>query len=701
MMDREFLEGLRKIRSMETLNLKPSMYLRERYMDEYGVEGRVVLREYQKKHIFEMLQVTRHLCGSDAGLGKTLQVLSTIGYVWMKEPEYVPIVLAKKSALHQWSIEVNKFMQNMEDVTVDDNPYNRNDVYTDFFHNYNVDKKRLLIMTYDMLLKDAKEAVIRDSSHKATAKEKKILSEARGLFEKARKASAIEFEDLTSYFNKRPYEVWDHAKIISAVGAEPRNPPDSWTDEDDRVVKKYVSLLNIEHGIMKEVFDLESKICPTVVVPGLMSHITEFKKQHPEAKFMLVMDEAHTVKNHKGKIHEAVANLAKCCHRVYGLTATPVKNRLMEFYSLFRIIVPGLFPKISWFQNEYCVTKLQRIGGGRSVPIVVGYRNLDKFVQDIEPYYLAKRKHEVAAELPRLVTRELKCELTDLQEELYDMAEAGLLEKDSDPDSSSAAILGAMTYVQEAVDAPNLLNDQDGEPYVGDSPKIDTLLELLENELDGTKTIIFSRFERMISLIEDTLKKKEIKCVRITGKENKASHRERAKSLFQNKDSGVNVILITEAGSESINLQAAEHFVLVDSPWSFGTYTQLIGRMIRIGSSHQMVVATHLMAVRQNGNKTIDHYVIKKLKSKKALVDKVAGEGLKDGLEFVPEDDAMEIVSMIKQGREIPKKALPMQKRNKVKTKGLGKSEVPSCQKRDREEDDPSTGYIDVQDLEI
>jgi SNF2 family DNA or RNA helicase len=136
---------------------------------------------------------------------------------------------------------------------------------------------------------------------------------------------------------------------------------------------------------------------------------------------MLVMDEAHVVKNYRGKIHAVVADLSKFCERVYGLTATPIKNRLMEFFSILRIIVPNLFPKITWFQNEFCVTKLQRIGGGRSVPIVVGYKNLNKFVEKIEPYYLSKRKHEVAKELPKLVTRELQCELTDLQESLYDL----------------------------------------------------------------------------------------------------------------------------------------------------------------------------------------------------------------------------------------------------------------------------------------
>jgi len=668
--DPQYLEKLRQIRSQAEMSLKPSPFLRESYVDDSGEELPVKLRNYQKSGILNLLMSPRMILGDDTGLGKTLEILSAIGYVWLKEPEYVPVVLTKKSSLYQWAAETNKFLQGMDAVTIDGSPYERERMYEDFFQKHDPNKKRLLIMTYDVLLKDAQESVVRNSEHKATPADKKALINTRKALKDVQKAVKTESEDFEKWFNNRPYEVWDHAKSAVAVGGTRPALPNNWHQDDEDRVKKYGDILAAEQSWKNEIGRLEGLVHPTVVAPGIMGHLRAFQIQHPTIKLMLVMDEAHVVKNYRGKIHLAAADLAKCCERVYGLTATPVKNRLMEFFALFRVVLPSLFPKVTWFQNEYCVTKLQKIGGGRSVPIVVGYKNLDKFVRDVEPFYLSRKKYDVAAELPRLVTRELQCELTDLQEELYDMAEAGLLEKDADPDSSPAAVLGAMTYAQEAVDAPNLLNNADGEPFEGNSPKIDVLLELLEDELDGVKIIVFSRFERMISLTEQAIKAKGIKCTRITGKENKASDREKAKALFQDPKSGVNVILITEAGSESINLQAAEHFVLLDSPWSWGTYLQLIGRMIRIGSRHTMTVATHLVAVRQGGKKTIDHYVIKKLKSKKALADQVAGEGLKDGLKFVPENDAMELVTMIKQGLEVPSKPLPEQKKGKTRAGG-------------------------------
>lgn len=681
--DPQHLEKLRQIRSQADMALKPSPFLRSSYVDDSGEELPVKLRSYQKSGILNLLMSPQMVLGDDTGLGKTLEVLSAIGYIWLKEPEYVPVILTKKSSLYQWEAETNKFLQGMDAVTVDGSPYEREHVYEDFFQNHDPSKKRLLIMTYDVLLKDAQESVVRNSEFKAAPADKKALAAARKVLKESEKAAKIELAVFDQWFNNRPFEIWDHAKSAVAVGGDRPALPNNWSTDDEDRVKKYAALLESEQAWKTEVARLDALVHPTVIAPGVMGHIKAFQDQHPSAKLMLVMDEAHVVKNHKGKIHLSAAALARCCERVYGLTATPVKNRLMEFFSLFRVVLPSLFPKVTHFQNEFCVTKLQSIGGGRSVPIVIGYKNLDKFVRDIEPFYLSRRKYDVAAELPRLVTRELQCELTDLQEELYDMAEAGLLEKDADPDASPAAVLGAMTFVQEAVDAPSLLNNADGEPWEGNSPKIDVLLELLEDELEGVKTIVFSRFERMISLTEQAIKAKGFKYARITGKENKASDREKAKKLFQDPKSGVDVILITEAGSESINLQAAEHFVLLDSPWSWGTYLQLIGRMIRIGSRHTMTVATHLVAVRRGGKKTIDHYVIKKLKTKKTLADQVAGEGLKDGLKFIPEDDVMELVSMMKQGLEIPKKALAGQKPPKGRAFGSSPSKGHSRVKED------------------
>lgn len=668
-MDRDAaLQKIRAIRALENPVLRPSPYLRDRYVDEFGVEGPVRVRDYQVRGIMNLLQVQDMILGDDTGLGKTLQVLNAIGYIWMKEPEYVPIVVTKKSSLYQWAAEADRFMEGMEVVTVDAEPFERDAIYRDFFLGHNPSRKRIMIMTYEVMWKDMEKSVVRDKTRPDGKDERKVVREAgkalralRAAFREDKAAFEEKKALFKSCFDGRTYDV--HAYLQDRLRPPEsgvlRPKPPGWTDADEVVLLGVIAARDRIKSVESEIDRLKDVVAPPKVVPGLLSYAKGMLDGHDEAKIFLVMDEIHYLKNSRGKMHKAAETLAKLSDRKIGMTATPVQNRLMEFFALFRIIQPELFPKVTYFQNEYCITKLQPIGGGRKVPVVVGHskNQLKKFVDAVEPYYLSRRKHEVAEELPELITRELTCFLSPEQEELYDLSEVGALETSADPDADKTELLKAMTMVQQACNAPQLLSDEDGNPYEGSSSKMETLLDILQ-ENPSTKTIIFSRFEKMISLIQEELRKAKIPHVRITGKEDKAKDREEAKAKFQSSDSGVNVILITAAGSESINLHAAEHMVFVDNPWSWGVYVQLIGRPIRIGSRNEAVLVTHLIARRHGGGKTIDDYVIKTLRSKKSLADAVAGVSLKEGLKFTESDMAENILQMLKDGRSEDAKAL-------------------------------------------
>lgn len=644
------IEKIRSMRKMENFTLKPTPYIKEKFIDETGQEHDVVLRNYQKVGIFSMISTLSLVLGDSTGLGKTLQALNAIGYIWLKEPEYVPIIVTKKSALFQWAAEANKFMQNMEIVTVNGAPFERDIIYQNFF-SWQDERKSLLIMTYDHLLKDSLSNVVKDRTMKPTAAQKKAVKAARAAVKDAKTNLNGEKAPFNKYMSTRCEEVRIHMVELLKPrddGTEPKRPA-SWTDLDQKVHDHIVKLRNKVRECEVAVKKLDEEIAPPLVSPGIISYMKDLREKQPEVKFVVIFDEIHALKNHKGKIHENAALLAALCSRKIGMTATPIKNRLLEFFSIFQIIEPALFPKITWFYRDHCKMKMQAIGGGRQVPLVVGHskEHLNAFVNKIEPYYLARQKHEVAKELPELITRELKCELSSEQEELYDMAEAGLLAKSEDDFESGAELLSALVLIQQACNAPQLIADENGTPFEGSSSKIDVLNDLLENELSGVKTIVFSRFEKMVSLIEKELIKNKVKYTRVTGAESKATVREANKQLFQDPESGVDVILITLAGSESINLQAAEHIICVDSPWSYGDYIQLIGRAIRIGSRNKVVVATHLVAVKQSGKATIDDHVIKVLRGKKRLADRVSGVSLKDGLQFTEADAASELYKLI------------------------------------------------------
>lgn len=660
------------------------------------IKNSVILRDYQKIGMATICRSPKLCLGDATGLGKTVQTLSAIGTIWEREPDYVPIILTTKSAVFQWQGEVEKFMQGVEALVVHGEPYQRNAIYEDFFTN-NSGKNRLLLLTYDTLFRDISPSVIKDKSIKIDPKLKKEFKETRVKESEAKDYYEKMLVIMKEVSDGRRFE--DSEYIFSRLNGKEATKPPGWSDHDERQLKLAVDAKENVIKLSSKVQELSVLVNPPMKSSGILELMFDLKKRSPNTQFMLVMDEAHKVKNYRSQVHEKVKLISEQCDRVVGMTATPVKNRLMEFFGLFRIINPKLFPKVTQFMNDFCVTKMQRVPGGRQVPIVVGYRNLDMFTDKIKPYYLARQKHEVAKELPELITVEIPCELSDEQDELYDMAEAGMIGSEVDEsEENSADILSSMTMCAQAVNSPELILDADGNPFTGSSSKIEALIELLTGDAEDSKVIIFSRFEKMISTIEKRLIDEKIKYVRITGKESDPKLRQKNKDIFQDTNSGVNVIMITMAGSESLNLQAAEHFVFVDSPWSFGDYVQLVGRMIRIGSSHKTVVAHHMLGLRKSGEKTIDHHVLRALREKKRLSDKVSGESLVGGLQFKSEDIVDEILASMKSDKMASSKDIKMEA---TKKKMLTKTKPPKKEDRSKKPSVRSEPEIEIPTLNI
>ncbi len=383
----------------------------------------------------------------------------------------------------------------------------------------------------------------------------------------------------------------------------------------------------------------------SIPVPGLLDGITK------NLKLTVIYDECTAFKNSTTKTWQTCKIVSERAKRVYGLTATLLRNNLIEGFSIYKVIQPDVFTTKTAFMDKYCVTQLQRISGGRKIPIVVGYKNLAEFRATIDPFFLGRAKHMVSSELPTLTTREVTCDLSPAEAAKYGEALDGLLELGDGEikDFEETKALTSLIYCQEIVDSLALLKFKGGEEVIISlyddertsvkdlSSKETTLLDLLSNDFDGEKVIIYTRFARMAVRLLEIFKSNGITAVKITGAED-SKKRQTNQDAFQRLDSGINVIIITDAGSEAINLQAAQGMIFVDSPWSWGGYVQLLGRMIRIGSPHPTVLAVHLVAKlpgdTKKGRQTIDDHVLKSLRAKKGLIDQIIGEAAQGALTF-------------------------------------------------------------------
>jgi len=534
-------EHLKEIRSRIKVGLKLNDKIRQTIVNDYGDESEFFLRNYQSIGVYHLLTMKRFLLGDDTGLGKTIETLSTLAYLWAKDTKFKAIIVAPKSALIQWEKEMERFLVDLRGIRSNGTPAKRQKIYEDFF-NGNSESKFALILNYHVLARD-----------------------------------------------------WDVIRPF--------------------IVDEQVSFETKKGKKIKRI------------------------KYTTKTKVVTVFDEATAFKNPKTKVHDICYQLSQISERVYGLTATMLKNNLMEGYGIFRVIVPGLFRTKTSFTNDFCHTKLipvkTKSEKRRNIPLIVGYKNLNKFRCDIDPYFLGRAKTDVSTELPDVITKKILLELTLEQEKKYGEALSGLLFLDDEIKETTK--LTSMIYCQQIVDSLHLLGLE------GSSQKEDELFRILEHELSGEKVIVYTNFRKMVDRLVVLLSKKGIPYTRITGAENKDMEREKNKTMFQDPNSGVNLILITNAGSAAINLQAASALIFFDSPWSYGDYKQLLGRMVRIGSVHQTVLALHFVV-----QGTIDVHVLKTLKNKKKLIDPILG-GSKDTLSF---DSSSEMTEIYKALRE-------------------------------------------------
>jgi len=373
---------------------------------------------------------------------------------------------------------------------------------------------------------------------------------------------------------------------------------------------------------------------PTVLVMGYRTAVQDFAELQDREGYIIITDEAAAYKNSETQVHQVCKYLSSKAERTWALTATLIKNNLIEGWGVYNVLVPGLFGSKNHFLNEYCITRMQVLPGTRrQVPVIVGYRqrDIEAFRKRIDPYFLGRPKFEVASELPPLVTRHVKVGMTKLQEAKYQEALEGLLlvgEKTGQTEEKEVTKLTAVAYCQQIVNHPELIGVD------GDSEKLDALLDLVSDggELDGEKVIVFSRFRKMVDIMVPALKKRGVRAVRITGAEDERE-RKTSQDAFQDPKSDAAVCCITTAAAEAINLQAAKALIFYDTPWSAGDYLQILGRMIRIGSTHDRCYAIHLVT-----EGTIDDRVVKVLTKKMGLVESVLGKRIKG------EDDASVMV---------------------------------------------------------
>lgn len=284
---------------------------------------------------------------------------------------------------------------------------------------------------------------------------------------------------------------------------------------------------------------------------------------------LAVLDEAQVVKNPDAKVSQSCFSI-KAKHRL-AMTGTPVENRHLDLWSIFRFLMPGLLGSRQEFEYQ-CELNPQVVN--------------EKIKQQLSPFVLRRTKKEVALDLPDKIECDLYCSLTSSQKKHYEKIATEGVSSLGDAFGVTASprsthLFTLLTRLRQASCDPSLL------PGINSSwehsGKLQALKEKVEElQANGQKAVIFSQFVQLLDRAQLMLREcyPDLAQYRLTG----ATHdRSRPVESFQKSEGPALIFVSLKAGGTGITLHSAQYVFLLDPWWNPAVEAQAIDRIHRIG----------------------------------------------------------------------------------------------------------------------
>jgi SNF2 family DNA or RNA helicase len=349
---------------------------------------------------------------------------------------------------------------------------------------------------------------------------------------------------------------------------------------------------------------------------------------------VIVWDEVHRLRNWEKKTARASRELTAPTEIL--LTGTPVVNHAGDYWSLVNRVSPLVAGRPDQWDYNFTFQRSGYMGTRK-----MGIKNTGLLKSLLSKVAIQRKKADVLKDLPPKVYREVPLDMEKEQREVYEKMERDLfILIDSEGNSLQASsVLAQMTRLRQLCCDPRIVGvevespievgvkwEEGLVPYRPDYKpgavelltaggevltethgvrgiKTEFLLGFLE-DIGDSQVVVFSNFERYISLIESLLIPKGYSIGRLTGKE---SPDVRDKTIEGFRNGNIQLILgTTQAGGEGVNLQAASTVVLLDKWWSPVRNDQAIDRLHRIGQQYNVqVVLPHCVETIDDAMKEI------------------------------------------------------------------------------------------------
>ncbi|WP_029231779.1 DEAD/DEAH box helicase [Butyrivibrio sp. VCB2006] len=292
---------------------------------------------------------------------------------------------------------------------------------------------------------------------------------------------------------------------------------------------------------------------------------------------MLVIDEAHYMKNPDAKRTMYIRRLDNESERILLMTGTPLENRVDEMCNLIDFVRPDMTKEVKELAN---------------------ISHLPQFKESLAPVYIRRTRQQVLKELPEIAQEQEWCSLTD-----------------SDRDAYKDAILSGSFSDMRRV---SFLQDD-----MATSSKCARLLELLDQARDqGRKVIIYSFYKETISKVSALLGSR---CIGVISGDTKMATRQFLVDKLADAPGGSVLVSQIIAGGVGLNIQAASIVVFCEPQIKPSLESQALSRVYRMGQVRNVLVYRLLCP------DTIDDQMMLILDEKQMEFDNYADESVVAG----------------------------------------------------------------------
>lgn len=387
-------------------------------------------------------------------------------------------------------------------------------------------------------------------------------------------------------------------------------------------------------------------------VDSLEKDIIDFLKRN---KTMIVVDEAHRIKNPDGIWGQSIAEVSKEAISRVILTGTPVPNGYQDIYNLYKFIYPFKYKEIIQFhyQNLEDMTVNGEINSQR----------VAQLKENLAPYFIRIKKDDL--DLPPIVEIIQEIEMESYQREIYDFIESSYIKSFKNKPSADVEDFvnkAKLIRLRQASTNPALLakpllnslvnNEIDGEVdpnnaftkqgdlFVDDSDffnkilKYDSLetpqkyvkaLELLQSKIipNKEKVIIWTIFIQNAKALQAYLFRNNINAKLLIG-EVEQSERVDIINRFNNPDNlDFQVVLANPfAVAESISLHKGCHnAVYLERDYNCSNFLQSKDRIHRVGLDKNQQTTYYYFVSKDSIDEVIHSKLLMKIERMNQIIN--------------------------------------------------------------------------------